>query len=181
MLILTKELKGSILDIGGGGEGVISCLYGGQVTAIDTRREELDGVPYPSEKIVMDASRMEFQGEQFSHATAFYALMYMGGVQAEVLREVYRVLLPGGFFQIWDAEVESAYPDPFLVKVEAQAGDDLFSVTYGVVDPNLHQNDETLSELCRQAGFVVIDMEKTPYGFYIRCQKQEDEYAAGGN
>ena len=31
-----------MLDIGGGGEGVIGRLYGRQVVAIDNRQEELD-------------------------------------------------------------------------------------------------------------------------------------------
>ena len=38
MIILKHELEGSILDIGGGGEGTIGRLYGTQVIAIDNRR-----------------------------------------------------------------------------------------------------------------------------------------------
>lgn len=34
-IALKKELTGSILDIGGGGEGIIGRLYGSRVTAID--------------------------------------------------------------------------------------------------------------------------------------------------
>lgn len=46
MITLSRDLHGSILDIGGGGEGVIGLLYGSQVTAIDNRQEELDEAPY---------------------------------------------------------------------------------------------------------------------------------------
>ena len=42
MIKLQADLRGSILDIGGGGEGVIGRLYGRQVVAIDNRQEELD-------------------------------------------------------------------------------------------------------------------------------------------
>ena len=35
------ELKGRILDIGGGGEGIIGQLKGKQVVAIDRRESEL--------------------------------------------------------------------------------------------------------------------------------------------
>ena len=45
MIILKHELEGSILDIGGGGEGTIGRLYGTQVIAIDNRQEELDEAP----------------------------------------------------------------------------------------------------------------------------------------
>ena len=44
-ITLKKELTGSILDIGGGGEGIIGRLYGSRVTAIDNREEELDEAP----------------------------------------------------------------------------------------------------------------------------------------
>ena len=44
MIELHKELIGTILDIGGGGEGVIGQLYGEQVVAIDNSQEELDEV-----------------------------------------------------------------------------------------------------------------------------------------
>ena len=50
MIILEHELEGSILDIGGGGEGTIGRLYGTQVIAIDNRQEELDEAPEGFEK-----------------------------------------------------------------------------------------------------------------------------------
>ena len=40
-VFLDGTLKGSILDIGGGGEGIIGRLYKEQVIAIDNRQEEL--------------------------------------------------------------------------------------------------------------------------------------------
>ena len=39
------DLKGSILDIGGGGEAIIGQMYGDRVTAIDNRQEELEEAP----------------------------------------------------------------------------------------------------------------------------------------
>lgn len=44
-LVLKKELEGAILDVGGGGEGVIGRIYGPRVVAIDNRQEELDEAP----------------------------------------------------------------------------------------------------------------------------------------
>ena len=44
-IVLQKELQGKILDIGGGGEGIIGRLYGPQVIAIDYRQDELDEAP----------------------------------------------------------------------------------------------------------------------------------------
>ena len=56
MLILRKELDGTVLDIGGGGEGIIGRLYADQVTAIDNRQEELDEAPGACRKLLMDAT-----------------------------------------------------------------------------------------------------------------------------
>ena len=61
MIKLCRELKGTVLDIGGGGEGVIGQLYGKQVTAIDNRQEELDEAPDCCEKVLMDATQMTFR------------------------------------------------------------------------------------------------------------------------
>lgn len=85
---LRKEPEGSILDIGGGGEGVIGRLYQEQVTAIDNRQEELN--------------------------------------------EAVRVMKAGGKLCIWDCEIESAYPEPFLIDFHISLPGEQISTTYGV-------------------------------------------------
>lgn len=55
-LSLEKTLTGPILDLGGGGEGIIGRIYGRQATAIDNRQEELDEAPDGPKKLLMDAS-----------------------------------------------------------------------------------------------------------------------------
>ena len=47
------EAPGYILDIGGGGEGIIGRLKGEQVIAIDPNRRELEGAAGGPLKIVM--------------------------------------------------------------------------------------------------------------------------------
>ena len=51
---IDNDLKGSILDIGGGGEAIIGQMYGDRVTAIDNRQEELDEAPNCCTKLLMD-------------------------------------------------------------------------------------------------------------------------------
>ncbi len=60
---IEKEMTGEILDIGGGGEGIIGRVYGQQVTAIDNIQEELDEAPSSCKKMLMDASELEFSDE----------------------------------------------------------------------------------------------------------------------
>lgn len=38
-LHIKKDLRGPILDLGGGGEGVIGRIYGRQAVAIDNRQD----------------------------------------------------------------------------------------------------------------------------------------------
>ena len=54
------KCEGFILDIGGGGEGVIGKLNGPQVIAIDPSKEELAETQNNALKIVMDASELFF-------------------------------------------------------------------------------------------------------------------------
>lgn len=90
---LEKTLSGSILDIGGGGEGVIGQVYSRQVTAIDNNEQELMEAPGDCRKLPMDAADLRFADESFSHATFFYSLMYMdGNTQQKALAEAARIL-----------------------------------------------------------------------------------------
>src|SRR5512141_2769979 len=58
--------EGLILDIGGGGEGVIEQLKGRQVVAVDMSKRELDDAPgNPLLKIVMDARDLKFVDKSF--------------------------------------------------------------------------------------------------------------------
>jgi len=111
-LWLTQELTGSILDVGGGGEGVIGRLYGPSVTIIDHCQEELDEAPCSCPKLLMDAASLAFTDASFENVTFFYSLMYMNRpVQKAALVEAVRVLKPGGRLLLWDCEIACAYPE----------------------------------------------------------------------
>src|SRR5512137_2386057 len=86
--------EGLILDIGGGGEGVIGQLKGKQVIAIDLMKRELESAPPgPLLKIVMDARDLNFLDGTFPTATVFFTFMYIAPADHEkVFREIHRVL-----------------------------------------------------------------------------------------
>ena len=69
--------EGWVLDIGGGGEGIIGILKGNQVIAIDHRKRELEETTNEALKIVMDARELKFLDESFWTATAFFTFLYV--------------------------------------------------------------------------------------------------------
>jgi len=102
---------GLILDIGGGGEGVIGQLKGEQVISIDLFKEELVNAPSKNLKIVMDARDLKFIENSFNTAAIFYTMMYISANDhLKVMQEVNRVLKFGGKLKIWDV-VLPVWPD----------------------------------------------------------------------
>lgn len=170
-LWLTQELTGSILDVGGGGEGVIGRLYGPSVTIIDHCQEELDEVACPCRKLLMDASSLSFADASFDNVTFFYSLMYMNrSTQRAALSEAVRVLKPGGRLLLWDCEITCAYPEPFLAELDVRWAQERVCTTYGVVksDP---QSMEDFLNLCRGNGLTLLKTETASGHFYLEFRK----------
>lgn len=69
--------EGRVLDIGGGGEGIIGQVLGERVIAIDNRSDELEEAPEGSLKIIMDARELKFLNKTFDGITSFSTLMYI--------------------------------------------------------------------------------------------------------
>lgn len=172
MLTLNRELNGKILDVGGGGESVIGRLYTNQVVAIDIRQDELDEAPTGFEKILMDATQLEFKDNSFDHVTSFYTLMFMSTEdQKRAISEAARVLVNGGELHIWDCDILSAYPEPFCVDVAVQLPDEHISTTYGVVKTDA-QDEFSITELCLKAGLILAFRNHSKYGFHLRFKKE---------
>ena len=172
-LTLRKNLVGSILDIGGGGEGIIGRIYGAQVIAIDRSAEELEEAPDGFKKCVMDAASLAFHAETFDCVTSFYTLMYMRTQEQQTaIAEAARVLKQGGELHIWDADIVSAYPEPFCVDLQIDAAGEWVHTTYGICKPD-SQSAETVAAMCEAAGLTYICREMQNGQFYLRFVKQD--------
>lgn len=168
--------KGLILDIGGGGAGVIGRLKGAQVVAVDLSKQELVEAPgQPLLKIVMDARDLKFLDGTFLTATVFFTFMYIDPADHEkVLQEIHRVLAPGGRLLIWDVfypivEDKTKTTVLFPVSVKMPGGD--INTGYGVKLRASELGLPHFEELGKKTGFEVVGGKRTQSWFFLELAK----------
>jgi SAM-dependent methyltransferase len=174
--VLDFPAKGLILDIGGGGWGVVGQLKGKQVVSIDISPQELvEAPPGPLLKIIMDARQLLFLDDTFPTVTVFFTFMFMAPADHEkVFRELYRVTEPGGRLLVWDV----VFPDirdpkkrfatfPVTVKLpgkDIDAGYSTYLVPGGQGLPHFEA-------LAAKTGFVVATKRTSQDWFYLELAK----------
>ena len=164
-----------ILDIGGGGGGIIGKMKGKQVVAIDPSRRELEGTDDGPLKIVMDAGDMLFLDGAFDVVTSFFTLMYIEGSDHEkIFEEAFRVLVSGGRFLIWDVDLPQCsdeekdivafYLTIKLPNREVETG-------YGTKWPEQRQGLPYYKEIAERVGFIASNHEESGRVFSLELQK----------
>lgn len=165
-------LDGFILDIGGGGEGIIGRLYGKQVIAVDTSERELKETRNEALKVVMDATDMKFLAESFEMCTCFFSLMYISkNKHLEVFREVHRVLKDNGRFLVWDVKIPERFGGykAFMVRLKVRMPSEEIEAGYGVKWQR--QDIEHFKKTAQRAKFKVIDELSKDEIFYLDMAK----------
>ncbi len=161
-----------ILDIGGGGEGIIGKMKGRQVVAIDRVGAELQETTNDSLKLVMDARQLNFLENSFGTATLFFTLMYVPFEDvSSIFSELSRVLKPGGELLIWDATVdvppEYADKELFMIPLTINFPDGTSRQTaYGASIRN--QDVDLFLGAAQELGFEVVEQHTSGLTFFVR-------------
>ena len=168
------ECSGYILDIGGGGEGVIGLLKGECVIALDIRKSELEEAPDGPLKVVMDARDLQFLDNTFETVTAFFTLMYI--LQADrkrVFEEMYRVVKPGGSVLVWDVVIplKDDTREWFVVPVVITVHGKTIETGYGVRWEGQEQDILSFIELAEETGFEVVEKTQNGQTFFLHLKK----------
>ena len=165
------EAAGYVLDIGGGGEGIIGRMKPRQVVAIDLYKSELLEAPPGPLKIVMDATDLKFLDSSFDTVTAFFSLMYMKPeVQKKVFAEVLRVLRPGGRWLIRDAVIPTAADQETkgpVFRFLFQLPNETVQTGYGTPWPEQPLDVAWYRNLAKEAGFRIASVKEEGAGFRI--------------
>ena len=172
------SLLGRILDIGGGGEGIISQHSGNGVVAIDARKEELEETPDIGLKIVMNACDLKFLDKSFDHITCFFSLMYMSRNEIEIFfKEAHRVLRDDGYLWIWDVTIPyPAQSDVFVAQLEVMISDTLrVSTGYGIAWTRAHSL-EILQATGGECSFTPCEKSTTDETFFLRMRKLDSVF-----
>lgn len=154
------DSPGWILDVGGGGEGVIGRMFGSRVVAIDPIARELAEAPPGPLKIVMDGRELKFLDGAFRSATAFFTFMYIPRPERpKVMKEIHRVLAPGGRLRLWDVEqcgrtdkTKEVIVYRFTFKLPAET----VQTGYGTLWPDEPYGMKNYLAMAADAGFEVV-------------------------
>jgi ubiquinone/menaquinone biosynthesis C-methylase UbiE len=167
--------EGLILDIGGGGEGIIGQVKGRQVVAVDLFKRELEEAPAgPLLKIVMDARDLKFLDASFDTATVFFTFMYIDPADHEkVLSELRRVLRPSGRLLVWDVTFPARKTDErqewVMYPLQIQLPSTKVETGYGVPF-RAGRGASDLAAAAAKAGFEVVKQQDEAGWYYLEMK-----------
>lgn len=171
-IVIHEIPKGRVIDVGGGGEGVIARVGGARVVAIDKYLSEIHeamGKAPDVQWVVADAAELPCESHCFDNATAFFSCMYMSdNVKEKVFKETRRILKKGGEFWIWDVNMIPK-SKVFAIRLQVDFHDmRTINAVYGVKAKN--QSTASIGRLLQGAGFESEIITDQKHWFLIKAR-----------
>jgi ubiquinone/menaquinone biosynthesis C-methylase UbiE len=169
------ETNGLVLDIGGGGEGVIGQLLGERVIAIDPSKSELEEAASGPLKIIMDACDLKFLDNTFGAVTSFFTFMFIPhSDHKKVFEEIFRVMKSAGVFMLWDLTIpyyNNGEKDIYCMPITYNLNGVEHESGYGALWSNRMQDLEYFSCLGIEVGFEVVSRKINDQTFECMFKK----------
>jgi ubiquinone/menaquinone biosynthesis C-methylase UbiE len=164
-----------ILDIGGGGEGLVSRIGGSMVIAVDYRMSEILEARIhnpPVNWIVSDARHLPFCLKSFDMATLWFSLGYMKDwtIKERALSQVFETLRIDGELSILASRIDCREEHYIFNALFTLPDGTTVKVGYGV-HGNQEQTLERVCSLLRKVGFTEIHEEDNNWWFKVRAIK----------
>jgi ubiquinone/menaquinone biosynthesis C-methylase UbiE len=166
---------GPILDIGGGGEGLVSRIEESRVCALDIRMSEIREAQIhgpPAHWFVGDGQALCFQEEVFDVVTLWFSLGYMNdwSIKQGVLEEAHRVLSNGGRLSILASSITESC-ERLIFWGHFTLPDGTVSQTGYGVRGGQDQTLERIVDLLKDIGFKIQSQEDNDAWFKIQAIK----------
>jgi ubiquinone/menaquinone biosynthesis C-methylase UbiE len=176
--IAFKRLLGNglVLDVGGGGEGIVSRIEGSRVCAVDVNLNEIrEARIYGSSPqwLASSGDSLPFRREVFETATLWFSLDYMARweMKRAVIDEAFRVLKKKGSLSVMSARIVCREERFVLMLHYALPDGSVYETGYGVWG-NQGQTLEKISDVVEQAGFKLTRKDDNGHWFYIEGIKK---------
>lgn len=72
---------------------------------------------------------------------------------------------------IWDCDIRSAHPEPFIVDLDIKTDANTIHTTYGIVKKDT-QSSNSIARLLEHAGLTVESLQEKDGQFHIQCKKR---------
>ncbi|MHA2160706.1 MAG: class I SAM-dependent methyltransferase [Candidatus Thorarchaeota archaeon] len=167
--------EGLILDIGGGGEGLVSRIEGERVCALDIRMSEVREAQIhgaPANWIVGDGQNLGFSSGSFDEVTLWFSLGYMRDweTKRKVLEEAWRVLKSQGTISIMATKITDS-TEQFVFWAHFTFPDGTVSKTGYGVRGNQKQTLESVIDLLEKLEFKIVSTEDHEVWFSIIAKR----------
>ncbi len=168
---------GTIIDVGGGGDGLVSRIAGKRVCAVDINIDKIREARIYEQGanwFNCDGRNLCFEDHVFDIATLWFSLGYMRTweMKQQVLIEIGRVLKANGELSIWACRIDCEEVGA-LFRVDLILPDKSVSrFGFGVAGQQ-NQTMTTISQILGLSGFDIIDAREVGSFFFIRCLQHE--------